>query len=89
MIDACEAFGVKRLMYTSSVHALPDYKDGRIIREEEDFHSTDLFGAYAQTKFPLDIAFMGGLEPLLIGGRAQMGLEMVKLDGSPLPGKKR
>jgi dihydroflavonol-4-reductase len=50
VIDACQAFGVQRLMYTSSVHALPDYKDGRIIREEEDFHSTELFGAYAQTK---------------------------------------
>lgn len=46
-------------------------------------------GAYAQTKLPFDIAFMGGIEPVLIGGRVQLGFEMLKLDGSPLPAKRR
>ena len=46
-------------------------------------------GPYAQTKLPFDIAFLGGTEPVLIGGRNQMGFEMIKLDGSPLPTKRR
>lgn len=46
-------------------------------------------GVYAQTKLPFDVAFMGGTEPVLIGARAQMGFEMIKLDGSPLPAKRR
>lgn len=46
-------------------------------------------GAYAQTKLPFDISFLGGTEPVLIGGRNQMGFEMIKLDGSPLPAKRR
>lgn len=63
--------------------------DGNWSVFEGEGRPNPLPGAYAQTKFPLDVVFMGGTEPLLVGGRAQMGLEMVKMDGSPLPAKRR
>lgn len=50
VVDACLAHGVKRLVYTSSVHALPEGKHGTAITEESDFSGKDLFGAYARTK---------------------------------------
>lgn len=50
VIDACFEHGIKRLVYTSSVHALPEGKIGTPITEESDFNSKDLFGAYARTK---------------------------------------
>lgn len=50
IVEACMRHGVKRLIYTSSIHAIPDYKDGRTITEESDFDGKDLFGAYAKTK---------------------------------------
>lgn len=50
VIDACRLHGVKRLVYTSSVHALPEGENGEPITEEADFNAEKLFGAYARTK---------------------------------------
>lgn len=50
VVDACLDHGIKRLIYTSSVHALPEGKHGIPITEDSDFESKDLFGAYARTK---------------------------------------
>jgi dihydroflavonol-4-reductase len=50
VLDACIAHGVERLVYTSSVHALPEGTHGIPITEESDFNGQDLFGAYARTK---------------------------------------
>ena len=50
VVDACLSHGVRRLVYTSSVHALPEGKHGAAIIEDSDFTGKDLFGAYARTK---------------------------------------
>lgn len=50
VVNACLAHGVKRLVYTSSVHALPEGVKGSPITEESDFDGKNLFGAYARTK---------------------------------------
>ncbi|MDA7501986.1 SDR family oxidoreductase [Chitinophagales bacterium] len=50
VIDACLEYGVERMIYTSSVHALPEGEDGQAITEESNFDGSKLFGAYARTK---------------------------------------
>lgn len=50
VVDACLKHKVKRLVYTSSVHALPENPDGSEITENSDFSDKNLFGAYAKTK---------------------------------------
>lgn len=50
VVDACLACGVKRLVYVSSVHALPEPPRGQLIRESEDFPCSGLLGHYALSK---------------------------------------
>jgi dihydroflavonol-4-reductase len=50
VIDACLKHGIERLVYTSSVHALPEGEHGTAITEDSDFQGDKLFGAYARTK---------------------------------------
>ncbi len=40
---------------------------------------------FTPTKLPLDLCFLGGVTPILVGGRVQMGFQLLQLDGSPLP----
>jgi dihydroflavonol-4-reductase len=50
IVNACLAYGVERLVYVSSVHALPDLPGGQVIRETDDFPVPDLLGPYANSK---------------------------------------
>ncbi len=50
LVDACLKHHVQRLLYVSSVHALPDLPDDQTIREIDDFPVPDLLGPYAQSK---------------------------------------
>jgi dihydroflavonol-4-reductase len=50
VIDACLTQPGCRLVYVSSVHALPDLPEDAQICEIKEFPSPDLLGAYAQTK---------------------------------------
>ena len=50
VVAACEAEQVKRLVYVSSVHALPDLPDSQVITEIDKFPVPGLLGGYAQTK---------------------------------------
>lgn len=50
VVDACVATGVKRLVYTSSVHAIPELPKGTIQRETETFDPSLVKGNYAKTK---------------------------------------
>lgn len=50
VIAACEAEHVERLVYVSSVHALPDLPVSQEISEVEDFPVPGLLGGYAQSK---------------------------------------
>lgn len=49
MIAKCQQYGVHRLVYVSSVHALPERK-GTVIREVDHFSPDTVDGAYAKTK---------------------------------------
>lgn len=49
MIAKCQQYGVHRLVYVSSVHALPERK-GTVIREADRFSPDTVNGAYAKTK---------------------------------------
>ena len=50
VVAACEHNPGCRLVYVSSVHALPDLPAGETIREVDDFPVPDLLGGYAQSK---------------------------------------
>lgn len=49
IIDKCIESGVKRLLYVSSVHAIPELH-GHVITEVSSFDSTHVKGNYAKTK---------------------------------------
>lgn len=49
IIEKCKQYGVHRLVYVSSVHALPE-KKGAIIREVYKFSPNTVEGSYAKTK---------------------------------------
>ncbi|MFZ0158452.1 MAG: NAD-dependent epimerase/dehydratase family protein [Kineosporiaceae bacterium] len=50
VIDACRRHGIRRLVYTSSVHAIPAGAHGAPIREAARFHPDSVVGGYAKTK---------------------------------------
>lgn len=50
IVDACVAHAVQKLVYVSSVHAVPTLPMGETIREIEHFDPAKVIGLYAQTK---------------------------------------
>jgi dihydroflavonol-4-reductase len=50
VVDACLAAAGSRLIYVSSVHALPDQPDGHKIDEQDELRSGRLQGHYARSK---------------------------------------
>ena len=50
IVDACIRHHVERLVYVSSVHALPTLPSGQVQREIEHFDPALVVGLYAQTK---------------------------------------
>lgn len=50
IVDMCKASNVKKLIYISSVHAIPELEKGNIIKEVSEFNSDDVIGLYAKTK---------------------------------------
>lgn len=50
VVEACLEYHVERLIYVSSVHALPDLPEGQLISEVSAFPVPDLLGPYAQSK---------------------------------------
>ncbi len=50
LVHQCFKHQVGRMVYVSSVHALPEKPPGQIITEEADFSPEKVTGAYAQTK---------------------------------------
>jgi dihydroflavonol-4-reductase len=62
VVNACLKHGVRRLVYTSSVHALPEGEKGQPITEESDFKGEKLFGAYARTKAAATRKVLEGVE---------------------------
>lgn len=50
VIDMCRKFGAGRLVYVSSVHAIPEAPNRQPIREIHHFSPSQVEGLYAQTK---------------------------------------
>ncbi len=50
IIDLCFEYGVKRLVYVSSVHAIPDFDHMRVLTEVDSFSPELVDGGYAKTK---------------------------------------
>lgn len=50
VVDACLRQGVRKLVYCSSVHALPEPVWGETLAEGRDFPYPNLLGAYARSK---------------------------------------
>jgi len=50
IIDLCRKYNVYRLLYVSSVHAIPMPERGRVIKEVSEFSPETVEGAYAKTK---------------------------------------
>ncbi len=50
IIKLCQETKVRRLLYVSSVHALPEKPRGEIIKETDAFDASLVKGAYAKTK---------------------------------------
>ena len=50
VIEACRRWGVGRLTYVSSVHALPELAPGEIVTEVDYFDPAVVEGAYAKSK---------------------------------------
>ena len=50
IVDACMEYNVERLIYTSSVHALPEGKNGSLIKAGHKVNISELFGAYSTSK---------------------------------------
>lgn len=50
ILQCCREFSVGRLCYVSSVHALPEIKEGRVKREIKRFAPTRVHGQYAKSK---------------------------------------
>lgn len=50
VVELCMKNAVKKLVYVSSVHAIPELPDGQVIREVEQLDPQKVVGLYAKTK---------------------------------------
>lgn len=50
IVDLCILYDVSKLIYVSSVHAIPEQPEGVVITETTDFDPEKVVGAYAKTK---------------------------------------
>lgn len=50
LLELCRRFAVKRFVYVSSVHAIPELPDGQTISEVSSFSASSVAGGYAKTK---------------------------------------
>lgn len=50
IVDLCKEKQVEKLIYVSSVHAIPEKDKGEVITEVSEFNPDDVVGLYAKTK---------------------------------------
>ncbi len=50
MVELCREYGVKRLVYVSSVHAIPEQDPLQVLQEVDHFSPDEVVGGYAKTK---------------------------------------
>ncbi len=58
ILAACKKLGVKRMVYTSSIHALRRIPDGKMIDEKVDFDPDNRMGDYDRTKAEASLAVL-------------------------------
>jgi dihydroflavonol-4-reductase len=59
VIDACRACGVRRLVYTSSIHAVAEPPHGTVIDESQPFSPERVLGDYARSKARATLLLLG------------------------------
>lgn len=50
IVDLSQKYKVEKLVYVSSVHAIPEKEEGQIVHEVTEFNPDDVVGLYAKTK---------------------------------------
>ncbi|MGI5976378.1 MAG: NAD-dependent epimerase/dehydratase family protein [Candidatus Limivicinus sp.] len=74
IISLCREYGAKRLLYVSSVHAIPEKENYGVITEQDSFSPDDVVGAYACTKAE-------ATQAVLDAGRAGLDIVVVHPSG--------
>lgn len=74
IIDLCAEKGVRKLVYVSSVHALPEGDRWRVITEADSFSPDWVVGGYAKTK-------AAATQRVLDAGRAGLNISIVHPSG--------
>lgn len=97
ILRLCREYGVKRLVYVSSVHAIPEGADGAVIREVASFAPESVTGGYAKTKAEATEAVLAaaksGLDAVvvhpsgIIGPFCSRGNHIVQLISDYISGK--
>ncbi len=59
VIDACRATSVRRLIYTSSIHAIAEPPPGTVIDESQPFDPDRVLGDYARSKARASLLLLG------------------------------
>lgn len=67
VVELCLEHGVKKLVHVSSVHAIPEQENFRIIREVRRFHERWVRGGYAKTKAEASQLVLDAVEQGLMG----------------------
>ena len=70
VVEACRASGVRRLVYTSSVHAIAEPPHGTVIDESQPFDPDRVLGDYARSKARATLLLLeevrkGGLDAVI------------------------
>ncbi len=77
VLAACRAAGVRRLVYTSSVHALVEPRPGGVLDERTGYEPARAFGAYGRAKAAASLAVVeaarAGLDAVLVLPTAVVG----------------
>lgn len=50
IIELCRNYNIKRMVYVSSVHAIPEKESLQVIEESDHFSADEVHGGYAKTK---------------------------------------
>ncbi len=62
VVEACLQAGVRRLIYTSSIHALKEPPHGTMITESQPFDPGNVLGDYAKSKARASLEVMRGIQ---------------------------
>ena len=70
IVEMCETYGAKKLVYVSSVHAIPELPAGQVMTEIDDFHPADVVGQYVRRA--VEMFARQGLVPVIKGNGSRV-----------------